>query len=216
MTTKVAVIDYGIGNVFSVCNALRKIGEEPLLTDKAAEIESADRIILPGVGAFGKAVDALKSRGLDEVLKRYRETGRPFMGICVGLQMALARGTEFGDFDGLGYIDGDVVRIPGDADDGSPLCVPHISWGPLYAASGAEERWRESIFGDFLSGGASAYFVHSFHCVPKDASTILAETEYGGHRLTAAVQADNFVGTQFHPERSGEIGQRVLRRFMAI
>ena len=127
--SKVVVIDYGIGNVFSVCNALKKIGEAPLLTDKSAEIAAADRIILPGVGAFGKAVDALKAQGLDEVLKRYKETGRPFLGICVGMQMAMTRGTEFGEHEGLGYVNGLVERIPSTTVDGEIMPVPHISWG---------------------------------------------------------------------------------------
>ncbi|GJL95852.1 MAG: imidazole glycerol phosphate synthase subunit HisH 1 [Hyphococcus sp.] len=214
--SKIVVIDYGIGNVFSVCNALRKIGEDPLLTNKSAEIAAADRIILPGVGAFGKAVDALKSQGFDEVLKRYKETGRPFMGICVGMQMAMSHGTEFGDHDGLGYVDGVVARIPSVTDDEKIIPVPHISWGRLVATQGGEAKWNASPLGGFQSGAVSAYFVHSYHCVPEDKSTILAETEYGGHRLTAAIGHENFIGLQFHPERSGEIGQRVLKRFMDL
>lgn len=216
MSNSVVVVDYGIGNVFSVCNALKQVGCEPNLTRSASDILAADKVILPGVGAFGRAVDSLRDLGLDETLLRYVETGRPFLGICIGMQLLMDVSSEFGENRGLGFISGRVERIPSKARDGSQLRVPHISWGEVGPADGvSEDDWNRTPLGN---GGEndSFYFVHSFHCTPSDPSHRLAVVDHGGNSITAAVQRDNLMGVQFHPERSGPAGLRFLERFVSL
>ncbi|OCW57004.1 imidazole glycerol phosphate synthase subunit HisH [Hoeflea olei] len=216
MSTSVVVVDYGIGNVFSVCNALKQAGCEPNLTRAASDILSADKVILPGVGAFGRAIGALRDLGLDETLRRFVDTGRPFLGICIGMQLLMDRSTEFGEHTGLGFIPGIVDRIPGTAKDGAPLRVPHISWGEVSpAAEVSPEAWNATP----LANGADPdcfYFVHSYHCTPSDPAHRLAVVDYGGNPITAAVRRDNLMGVQFHPERSGPAGLGFLERFINL
>lgn len=216
MSKSIAVIDYGIGNVFSVCNAIKQAGYEPNLTRSTSDILSADKVILPGVGAFGRAIAALRELGLDEVLRRFVETERPFLGICIGMQLLMDKSTEFGDHTGLGFISGTVTRIPGTAKNGVSLRVPHIGWGEVSLAEQvSDEAWNAT---PLANGGEndSFYFVHSFHCVPSDPSHRLAFVDYGGNDITAAVRRDNLMGVQFHPERSGPAGLGFLRRFINL
>lgn len=212
MSGKVLVIDYGIGNVFSVCNAFRRAGEDVELTDDPAAIRAADRLILPGVGAFARAMDALRAKGIINALQDFIATGRPFMGICIGMQVLMERSNEFGEHDGLGLIQGAVTRIPDQGPDGQHLRVPHIGWAEL-------EPKAQSWVGTPLAGtrphADSVYFVHSYHCVPSNPSQIMAVANYDGVELTAAIRRDNIVGVQFHPERSGEFGQKILATFLA-
>lgn len=212
--SKIAVIDYGIGNVFSVCNALSHVGADVSLTRNISEIRDADRIVLPGVGAFGRAIAALNALGLDEVLSRYKETGRPFLGICIGMQLAMSKSFEFGDHQGLGYIPGAVERIPDRAEDGSPLSVPHIAWTKIQPPETNPDAWRNTPMESFEGGESTVYFVHSYHCATESDSNLLAVANYGGKTLTAAIHTDGFMGVQFHPERSGPTGLKFLERFM--
>ncbi|PCI02489.1 MAG: imidazole glycerol phosphate synthase subunit HisH [Hyphomicrobiales bacterium] len=216
MSKSVVVIDYGIGNVFSVCNALKQSGFEPNLTRNASEILAADKVILPGVGAFGRASAALREYGLDETLRLYIETGRSFLGICIGMQLLMDVSTEFGENEGLGFIPGRVERIPGTSKAGETLRVPHISWGEVKSAKGVSQfDWNKT---PLANGGEndSFYFVHSYHAVPADESHLLAVVDYGGHLITAAVKRDNLMGFQFHPERSGPAGLKLLERFVNL
>ncbi len=215
MSNKVVVVDYGIGNVFSVCNALKLIGADPILTRSETEIKSADRLILPGVGAYARAMEALQKFGLVDLLSSYRETGRPFMGICIGMQVLMELSEEFGEHKGLGFIPGKVSKISEVQEDGTKVRVPHISWAPLDSPS-VEGAWKGTPLEDVEGKNLSFYYVHSFHCKPSNTSNLLAESHYGGQKITAAIRHENLFGLQFHPERSGKTGQLVLNSFMAL
>jgi glutamine amidotransferase len=209
MSSRIAVIDYGIGNVFSVCNALSHIGADPELTRDVSRIMQADRVILPGVGAFGRAMDALREFGLDAVLQDYVQTGKPLLGICIGMQVLMDRSSEFGDHAGLGLIPGDVDLIPQVSPQGENLRVPHIAWQPLHPSGSG---WSASAL-EGIDAKASFYFVHSFHARPTNAEHVIATADYEGVSVTAAVRHDNVTGVQFHPERSGPAGLDLLARF---
>lgn len=211
MTSSVVVIDYGIGNVYSVCQAIRHAGGEPVLTDDHSLIAKAERLILPGVGAFGRAVEELRRRGLDTPIKDFCSTGRPFLGVCVGMQVMVARSTELGEHRGLGLLPGVVDRIPGTTVSGGRLRVPHIGWSELHATA---NTWAGTVLDGVAEDQTAFYFLHSYAVSPASPGDVLAEVEYGGHRLTAAITRDNLTGVQFHPERSGPAGQAVLARFL--
>lgn len=214
---RVVVVDYGIGNVFSVCNALKAAGCDPLLTRNPKEIREADRLILPGVGAFARARQALDHFNLPVFLKEFTETGRPFLGICVGMQLLLDESTEFGITSGLGYIAGQVQRIADRDPAGNRLRVPHISWANLRKPhTNPEKDWEKTVLNGIRDNSQAVYFVHSFHAQCTDPDNVLAEAVYGGNPVTAAIQKDNIIGFQFHPERSGQIGQEILKRFLSL
>jgi glutamine amidotransferase len=204
---KTTVVDYGIGNVHSVVKALRAAGTEVLLTCDPREARAADRLVLPGVGAFADGVKGLKERELWQPVLDFVSTGRPFLGICVGMQLLLDESQEFGLHRGLGIIPGTVAAIP--SRDG--LKVPHIGWNRIHPTGGG---WSGSVLSP-LSDGAMVYFVHSFTAVPAREEHRLADAEYGGERISAAVHKDNVWGCQFHPEKSGEAGLAILRQFLA-
>ncbi|WP_439544146.1 imidazole glycerol phosphate synthase subunit HisH [Hyphomicrobium sp.] len=214
MSRNVIVVDYGIGNVFSVCNALRKIGCEPELTGDLTRVRLADRVILPGVGAFARAMDALERRGLTYALQDFVATGRPFLGICIGMQLLMDRSSEFGDTLGLGLIPGSVERISARGPFGQQRRVPHVGWAVIEPSGGSsDQRWRKTA----LEGANDyVYFVHSYHCQPADPSHRIAHVDYDGVEVTAAIRRDNITGLQFHPERSGRAGHRILEQFIAI
>lgn len=207
----VLVVDYGIGNVFSVCNALTKIGATPSLTRDAKAIRKADRVILPGVGAFSRAMENLRTFGLDELLTAYVSTGRPFLGVCIGMQVLMDTSSEFGVHAGLGLIPGKVEKIPSATTQGVALRVPHISWSKVHGtAPSPSGSWQRKVFEEDVH----YYFVHSYMVCPADSSDLLAVTQYGGHQIAAAVRRDNITGVQFHPERSGPAGLQLLQHFV--
>tara|TARA_R110001606_G_C15238216_1_gene635917 strand:- start:238 stop:885 length:648 start_codon:yes stop_codon:yes gene_type:complete len=207
----VIVVDYGIGNVFSVCNALKRIGATPVLTRDPSAIRAADRVILPGVGAFSRAMENLRSLGLDAEIAAYVATGRPFLGVCIGMQVLMDGSTEFGDHTGLGLIPGKVEKIPATTSQGTTLRVPHISWSAVSSDAPLDTgSWQEAAF----ANAAHYYFVHSFMARPADSAHLLASAHYGGHQITAAVRRDNVTGVQFHPERSGPAGLQLLKYFV--
>lgn len=212
--SKVAVVDYGIGNVFSVCNAVEKAGGDVTLTRDIDTLLAADRVILPGVGAFRRAMEALNDLGLTETLAKYRETERPFLGICIGMQVMMDVSEEFGEHPGLGYVPGRAQRIDKNSDD--TMRVPHIAWATLDAPEGqdAKSLWADTPLSAFEAGRESVYFVHSFHCQPTDRGSVIAVANYQGQELTAAVRHGNTFGVQFHPERSGEVGQKFIKAFI--
>lgn len=209
------VVDYGIGNTFSVIRALQACGVDAMLTGDHAAIRDADRVILPGVGAFGRAADRLRSLGIDDVILKYVEGGRPFLGICVGMQLLMEKGTEFGQHLGLGLFKGSVDRIDLHEADGRLARVPLIGWYRLSTPSDNPSRWRTTAL-EQNPDGAAFYFVHSFAARPLDRDATLAVVRHGKQEIVAAIQRDNVLGLQFHPERSGPHGLELLTRFALI
>lgn len=194
----IAIIDYDMGNIRSVENALHRLGVEYKLTADPAEIRKADRVILPGVGHCGQAVENLRERGLVDVIKDLR---RPVLGICVGMQ-AMCRHTEEGDADGLGIFDARVTRF----DDSLGLKVPHMGWNQI---SNLDSKLLRDI-----RGGEYVYFVHSYYA--SLGPDTIATTTYGSVMFSAALKYENFYGTQFHPEKSGDAGSRILSNFLKL
>ena len=204
----IAIVDYGVGNLFSLVSSLRALELEAQVTREAAALRAADRIILPGVGAFGDARAKLDATGLVPVL-REEAARKPLLGICLGMQLLFDRSSEYGDHPGLGLVPGEVTDLRADLEDPA-LKVPHMGWNALRFPA---ERPRSPIFAA-LEEGEHVYFVHSyagFAC----GEGLTAWTEYGAP-LTAAVQRGNVYGTQFHPEKSGDVGLRILKAFCGL
>ena len=198
----IAIVDYGVGNLFSLRSSLKYIGEEAVVTGDAGELERAERIILPGVGAFADAAKKLKQTGLDEVIKGQAAKGKPIMGICLGMQLLFERSYEYGEHEGLGLIKGSVKPIEGVIPAG--LKIPHIGWNALI------KKKEHPILKD-VREGECVYFVHSFYAADCNES-VIATAEYGA-QLTAAAAQGSVIGCQFHPEKSGEVGMRILKAF---
>lgn len=198
----IAIVDYGVGNLFSLCSSFAAVGADAVVTADPAVIRSAEKIILPGVGAFGDAAAKLRESGLGEVVVEEAKRGKPLMGICLGMQLLFEKSFEYGEHDGLSLIPG-VIRpiadvIPKD------LKIPHIGWNPLHIR-------RQSPLLKYVKEGDCVYFVHSFYAADCD-DALLASAEYGAE-LTAAVARGNVFGCQFHPEKSGNVGLSILRAF---
>ena len=193
-----AIVDYGDGNLMSVSNAMHYLGFETKITSDATELELADSILLPGVGAFPDAADKLRGPGLDQVLIAESKK-KPILGICLGMQLLLERGEEVRPCEGLGFVKGSVRKID------TALKLPHIGWNELHFQN-------DSPLFRGIDEGAYVYFVHSFCAVAEDESQVIARTDYGAS-VVAAVQSGNVFGTQFHPEKSGEIGLAMLKNF---
>lgn len=196
----IAIIDYGAGNLMSVKKALDFIGEESIITAKPEEIEFADRVILPGVGSFGDAMDSMKQRGLVETVKNAALSGKPFLGICLGLQLLFAKSDESPEASGLGVLKGDISLIPSDK-----LKVPHIGWNSVEISENS--RLFKGIPQDTYF-----YFVHSYYLNNAEISDVAAVTHYGVD-IECAVEHGNLFATQFHPEKSGEAGLELLKNF---
>lgn len=212
MSKTVTVIDYGIGNLLNVLRALEHCGATLRVIDKSSAADlDAERLVLPGVGAFGDGMAELRARGFDDLVKRFADTGRPFLGICVGMQMMFDASEEMGEHAGLGLLAGRVRPVPAAGADGKPHRVPHIGWRPLEAAA----SWEGTILSD-VRPGERAYFVHSFAAEPADAAVRLADVHYDGQRICAAVHQGSLYGCQFHPERSAQAGLGMLQRFLAL
>lgn len=213
MTSKSCVIiDYGIGNVFSVSQALSDLDASVMLTSNHNAIKAADRVILPGVGAFGRAADTLRAMNLDEAIFAFIETGRPFLGICVGMQVLMEQGFEFGAHRGLGLFKGTVEQIDLNDEDGRPLRVPLIGWNSIHPTG--SERWRDTPFAE-VAEGSDFYFVHSYAAKVENPQEVAAVAHAGVGRITAAIQRDNITGVQFHPERSAVAGRAFLSGFLS-
>lgn len=204
----IAVVDYGAGNLRNVCKALEHVGAQPVLTSDAATIKHADKVVLPGVGAFADCRQGLLSRGLFEPLQNIARSGIPFLGICVGMQLLFDIGHEMGEWGGLGLIPGHVVRFNfkdlGDAT--LHLKVPHIGWNMI------EPRKDHPLLKGVPKGGY-AYFVHSFHPIADNPDDVVTTTSYG-YDFASIVARDNVWGIQFHPEKSQDVGLQILRNFV--
>jgi glutamine amidotransferase len=209
----VTVVDYGIGNLFSVQRALDHCGADVKMSSKTDSIVAADRLVLPGVGAFADGMKGLHDRGLIEPLLQFAATGRPMLGICLGMQMLATASEEFGEHRGLGLIPGRVKPVPTKAVNGETNKIPHVGWSELAPASGG--TWNETMLED-TAAGTPVYLVHSFHLVPDDPAHLLADCGYGGHRVTAAVRSGAILGAQFHPEKSGKEGLKMLTAFLRL
>lgn len=216
MSPKITLVDYGSGNVLSVRRALEYNGADVLLTDDPAKVAAAERLLLPGVGAFGDCMDALARRRLVPAVLEFIHTGRPFLGICVGMQILMDLGHEFGLNEGLGLIGGDVRAIPPIGPEGAPHKIPHIGWSEIYPLNAAAgNAWRGTVLQDIVPG-TSFYFVHSMTAHLHDQKDLLARCDYHGCRITAAVHKNNITGVQFHPEKSATAGLRLLNRFITM
>lgn len=209
----VTVIDYGVGNLLSVCRALEHCGANVTVTSDSASILAAGRVVLPGVGAFADGMAALQAQGLDAVVRQVAASGNPLLGICLGMQILFDESEEFGSTVGLGLIPGRVVSIPPMTTTGEPHKIPHIGWNELMMPATSSVDWRSGILAD-VEPCEAAYFVHSYMAVPTSPAHRLADCRYGGLPISAAVKLDNVVGCQFHPEKSGEVGLKILRRFL--
>ncbi|GAB6052570.1 imidazole glycerol phosphate synthase subunit HisH [Magnetospira thiophila] len=210
---QVSIVDYDCGNLRSVAQAFEHCGARVSLAQDAADIAAAERLVLPGVGAFATAMNRLAERDLVGALQDFAATGRPFMGICLGMQLLFESSQEFGRHPGLGLIPGHVVPIARRQDNGERRKIPHIGWAGLRSARA--DGWSGSLL-EGLAEGSAMYFVHSFVGNPADPAHRLADVDYDGALLSAAVSRDNVTGTQFHPEKSGPLGLRILRRFIEI
>ena len=200
----IAIIDYDAGNIKSVEKALKYLGEDAVITRDREEILSADKVILPGVGAFGDAMYNLKKYGLDEVLREVAERQIPLLGICLGLQLLFERSDETPGVEGLGILKGEILRIP----DCPGLKIPHMGWNSLHL----EHNGR--LFRG-IEEQAYVYFVHSFYLKAAEEEIVKASTEYGVH-IHASVEKDNVFACQFHPEKSGDVGLRILKNFVEL
>lgn len=207
----VVIIDYGRGNLFSVKQACEKVGLSAIITNDRHQVERANGIILPGVGAFGDAMDALNSLDLVSVIQDKIEAQTPFMGICLGFQLLFTESYEFGRNKGLNVVDGIVTRFENQNSDNSILKVPHVQWNTIEPPH-KDCQWTDTAFRAILPG-SYFYFVHSFYVKPVDEALILSTTSYGDQTFCSSIQRATLFGCQFHPERSGEAGIAVYRNF---
>ena len=211
-TPEVTVIDYGVGNVLSVQRGLEHCGSKVILTADPEKILAAKRVVLPGVGAFVNAMQALENLDLVSVIRELDRRKIPLLGICLGMQLLLEESEEFGVTAGLGLIPGRVIPVPDRTLSGATQKIPHIGWSALQPSNGLG-GWQHSLQQD-NSPGEAVYFVHSFIAVPTDPAHRIADCLYGGHKIPATISRDQITGCQFHPEKSGEVGLKILHRFI--
>lgn len=209
---QVALIDYGMGNLFSVQRACERVGLRAIITASVPEVLAADAVILPGVGAFGDAMQTLTRLGLVSALHEVARCGKPLMGICLGMQLLMTESFEFGCHKGLGLIEGDVVRLAVSVEHGRRLKVPQVGWNRIRRAN--DVRWHESLL-QGVPDGTFMYFVHSFYPRPADPRVILSMTRYGSTEFCSSVRSGNLFGCQYHPERSGPEGLRLYQGLVA-
>jgi len=231
---KICIVDYGVGNIFSAMKGLKLFTQDVCLSEDPAEIRAASALVLPGQGAFESGMRGLTVRGLLEEVKEAARAGKPILGICLGAQLLLEKGFEFGEWEGLGFLPGEVVHFPSLAEGAK---TPHMGWNsikpsallaPSPSGRGCPERSRgagegqtetEAWKGTILEGvtpGADMYFIHSFILRPTDKTHVLAETTHGGLSFASVIGKGNIIGCQFHPEKSGEAGLIILRNFVAM
>lgn len=206
---KVTIVDYGVGNLQSIEKALCSCGAEVEITEDAEKIKSAQAIILPGVGSFEAGMRGLKLRGLEETLKSVAQKGIPMLGICLGAQLLLSKGYEFGEHDGLGIVPGQVMSFPVLAEKEK---IPHIGWNKIRPSKSV--LWQDTILEN--QEEREVYFIHSYILKPQEKADCLATTVYGGYEFCSAIRKGNIYGCQFHPEKSGRIGLAVLNNFVRL
>jgi imidazole glycerol-phosphate synthase subunit HisH len=212
MRPRVVVVDYGIGNLLSVSRAFEHCGADVTVTDDHKLIGNADRLVVPGVGAFGDCMAGLRSRNLIEPIKTAALSGRPFLGICVGMQMMLEDSSEFGSQEGLGLIPGHTLAISPARADGGSRKIPHIGWNRLRAVVGGC-HWHGSIL-EGIGDNEYVYFLHSYSANPADSQNCLAISDYDGYQVSAVIADGAMFGCQFHPEKSGPVGLGIIANFI--
>jgi glutamine amidotransferase len=212
MNKKVVVIDYGSGNLLSVQRAVEFLNREVECSANPKKIRNADRVILPGVGAFGNAMDALRALKLVDVIRDVAISKTPLLGICLGMQLLFDESDEFGISEGLQLVPGKVIALPKVSVNGDSIKSPHIGWSKIVQP---KKGLRSAILTEDLNEKAM-FFVHSFMAVPKDASVVIATTDFGGHHIPAVISSENIYGSQFHPEKSGKLGLQIISNFLEV
>jgi glutamine amidotransferase len=211
-TPEVTVIDYGGGNLLSVQRGLEHCGAKVILTTDPEKILAAKRVVLPGVGAFANAMQSLNRLGLIAAIRELALRKTPLLGICLGMQLLLEESEEFGVTTGLGLIPGCVIAVPNHTLSDATQKIPHIGWNGIQPSNVLVD-WQKTLLQDNRPSDA-AYFVHSFMAVPNDPAHRIADCLYGGHKIAATIGRDQITGCQFHPEKSGEVGLKILKRFI--
>lgn len=210
MSKRIQIIDYGLGNLFSIQQACESLGAEAIVSSAVDEFGAVDGIILPGVGAFGNAIEKLRELNIVEPLKEAVNAGKPLMGICLGMQLLFDESEEFGQHEGLGLLPGKIRRIPDQTENEQKLRVPNVGWNP---ADFTVEATSSAILHGIASG-TYFYFVHSYYCEPSQTTDWLLQTQYGKICYCCAAQRDNILGLQFHPEKSGKLGLRLYHNWL--
>ena len=212
MKKKVSIIDYGLGNLFSVKQACETVGLKALITSSPKDVLNSDMVILPGVGAYSIAMNNLEKAQLIPALKEFVATGKPFVGICLGMQLMLTESVEFGQHKGLNLIPGKTRKFESKSIDDEYFAVPQIQWNELKM----QNNINKNHFFNFLNNGDYMYFVHSYFCVPEDKSTIIMTTSYAGEEYPSIIQYNNCIGIQFHPEKSGLNGIKIYEKLKQL
>jgi glutamine amidotransferase len=210
MSKKVAIIDYSLGNLFSVQQALTQCGAQTFISNNPEEIMTADALILPGVGAFAAAMENLKKNKLDAVIKNSISSGKSFLGICLGMQLLFNSSEEFGNSEGMGIIDGAIKKF-GSTDPAKKLHVPQVGWNTISQPENG--KWQNTALKN-INENTYMYFVHSYYCIPKYNENVLCTTVYGDITYCSAVIKNNVTATQFHPEKSGEKGLTIYKNWL--
>jgi glutamine amidotransferase len=214
MSTKITLLDYGMCNMLNVARALEHAGADVHVTEAPKDAVAAERLVVPGVGAFSECMRAVNDLGHGDAIREFVKSGRPMLGICVGMQILFEASEEFGETPGLGILPGRVRMVPNTTTTGARQRVPHIGWNHLIGPQ-AGRIWGKTLLEPFGTVGPAVYFVHSFAAQPSNDDDRLADCDYGGHRISAMVKRDNVTATQFHPERSGTVGLRMLEEFLS-
>jgi glutamine amidotransferase len=210
MSKNVVILDYGLGNIFSIFQACEYVGYNVEVTSDPNKVIKADALILPGVGAFGNAMESLSNNDLISPIREFVKTGKPFLGICLGMQLLFTKSEEHGNHKGLNFIEGEIIKFP-EYDINNKFRVPQIQWNRVYQSDFL--KWRESPFKE-VDEGEYMYFVHSYYALPKDKSVVLAYTDYANIKYASSVVKENILGIQFHPEKSSVQGLKIYRDWL--
>lgn len=206
----ICIVDYGVGNIHSAMKGIRRFTQDVFLSEDPADIRTASALVLPGQGAFESGMRGLAVRGLMDEVKQAASTGKPILGICLGAQLLLEKGFEFGEWKGLGFLRGEVVHFP-KLPDGAK--TPHMGWNSIEEVT--PDKWKGTALAG-VKNGVEMYFIHSYILQPKEKEDVLAWTTYGGLKFPSAIGRGRIIGCQFHPEKSGEAGLHILRNFVAL
>jgi glutamine amidotransferase len=209
---KITIVDYEIGNLFSVSQAFKSVGIDAVISSDIKEILESDGVVLPGVGAFGDAMDSLHKLDLVNPILDFIDTGKPFLGVCLGMQLLFSESNEFGTHKGLNIIEGEIKKFPPYDNSGEQIKVPHISWNQIFAQDDPAGKWQDSPLNG-LKNGEYMYFIHSFYASPKYKENILSTTDYKGINFCSSVNKKNVFACQFHPEKSAKNGIQIYKNW---